>query len=168
MGHPTGTIPPGEGSRFVLAATDHLHQKLTRMEARMHSLEDALAILHATDSDKPHPLLISRGVDDDDDRSEEEPTLKLKAVSEEPSSTYTQESSSVDALGSLHIDGEGASRFFGPSGGAEVNILSLRSCYICLTQIFRAYFWRVPLPWFKHRMLTSQIESQRNGGTAAA
>ncbi|KAJ7151463.1 hypothetical protein C8R43DRAFT_886981 [Mycena crocata] len=113
---PNGTIPPGEGSRFVLAATDHLHQKLTRMEARMHSLEDALAILHATDSDKPHPLLVSRDADDSD---EDEPTLDLKAVSEEP----PQESTLVDALGSLHIDGEGGSRFFGPSGGAEAQLL---------------------------------------------
>ncbi|KAJ7756952.1 hypothetical protein B0H16DRAFT_1537516 [Mycena metata] len=99
---PNGTIPPGEGSRFVLAATDHLHQKLTRMEARMHSLEDALSILHGEDDDYPP--------------EEEQSTLNLKAISEEPSQ---QESSLVDALGSLHIDGEGASRFFGPSGGAE-------------------------------------------------
>ncbi|KAJ7865263.1 hypothetical protein B0H13DRAFT_1637161 [Mycena leptocephala] len=118
---PNGTIPPGEGSRFVLAATDHLHQKLTRMEARMHSLEDALAILHATDSDKPHPLLLSfDGEEDDDDPPEDEPTLNLKAVSEEPSQ---EESTLVDALGSLHIDGEGGSRFFGPSGGAEAQML---------------------------------------------
>ncbi|KAJ6613565.1 hypothetical protein B0H10DRAFT_2436370 [Mycena sp. CBHHK59/15] len=113
---PNGTIPPGEGSRFVLAATDHLHRKLMRMEARMHSLEDALAILHTSDSDKPHPLLVKRETDDDDYQVEEESTLNLKAVSEEPP---TQESTLVDALGSLHIDGEGASRFFGPSGGAE-------------------------------------------------
>ncbi|KAJ7028724.1 hypothetical protein C8F04DRAFT_963706 [Mycena alexandri] len=114
---PNGTIPPGEGSRFVLAATDHLHQKLTRMEARMHSLEDALSILHGTDSDKLHPLLLAQESEDDDDPPEEEQsTLNLKAISEEPSQ---EESSLVDALGSLHIDGEGASRFFGPSGGAE-------------------------------------------------
>ncbi|KAJ7628452.1 hypothetical protein FB45DRAFT_748903 [Roridomyces roridus] len=112
---PNGTIPPGEGSRFVLAATDHLHQKLTRMEARMHALEDALAILHATDSDTPHPLLNSSPIDDDDD-DDEAPALNLKAVSEEP---LSQESALVDSLGSLHIDGEGASRFFGPLGGAE-------------------------------------------------
>ncbi|KAJ7704352.1 hypothetical protein B0H17DRAFT_921443 [Mycena rosella] len=116
---PNGTIPPGEGSRFVLAATDHLHQKLSRMEARMHSLEDALAILHATDSDKPHPLLLLHESDSEDDQPEDEPTLNLKAVSEEPS----QESTLVDALGSLHIDGEGGSRFFGPSGGAEAQLL---------------------------------------------
>ncbi|KAJ7481536.1 hypothetical protein FB451DRAFT_1030501 [Mycena latifolia] len=118
---PNGTIPPGEGSRFVLAATDHLHQKLSRMEARMHSLEDALAILHATDSDKPHPLLLSRDSESEDDQPEDEPTvtLNLKAVSEEPS----QESALADALGSLHIDGEGGSRFFGPSGGSEAQLL---------------------------------------------
>lgn len=86
----------------------------------MHSLEDALAILHATDSDKPHPLLLSRDSEDDDDPPEDESTtLNLKAVSEEPS----QESTLVDALGSLHIDGEGGSRFFGPSGGSEVRII---------------------------------------------
>ncbi|KAJ7253061.1 hypothetical protein B0H12DRAFT_1017793 [Mycena haematopus] len=113
---PNGTIPPGEGSRFVLAATDHLHQKLARMEARMHALEDALAILHPTDSDKPHPLLCSRDIEDDDDLLEEESTLKLKAVFEEPSQ---EAAAHVEALGSLHIDGEGGSRFFGPSGGAE-------------------------------------------------
>ncbi|KAJ7130227.1 hypothetical protein C8R44DRAFT_699355 [Mycena epipterygia] len=120
---PNGTIPPGEGSRFVLAATDHLHQKLSRMEARMHSLEDALAILQATDSDKPHPLLLAQESEDDDDPPEDESTtLNLKAVSEEPS----QESTLVDALGSLHIDGEGGSRFFGPSGGAESLLLKAK------------------------------------------
>ncbi|KAJ6463916.1 hypothetical protein C8R45DRAFT_503300 [Mycena sanguinolenta] len=122
---PNGTIPPGEGSRFVLAATDHLHQKLVRMEARMHALEDALAILHTADSDKPHPLLSSYDEDDED----EESTLKLKAVSEEPSepSQPSQEAEAlVDALGSLHIDGEGASRFFGPSGGAESLLLKAK------------------------------------------
>jgi hypothetical protein len=88
----------------------------------MHALEDALAILHDTDSSKPHPLLISREGEEDYDFPEEESTLKFKEVSEEPSK---EESALVDALGSLHIDGEGASRFFGPSGGAEVRIGSL-------------------------------------------
>ncbi len=119
-----GTIPPGEGSRFVLAATDHLRQKLTRMEARMHALEDALAILHATDSDERHPLLLSRDNEDDNDPPEEESTLKFKAVSEEPSQ---EDSVLVDALGSLHIDAEGGSRFFGPSGGAEVISVPIHS-----------------------------------------
>ncbi|KAJ7337354.1 hypothetical protein DFH08DRAFT_705678 [Mycena albidolilacea] len=124
---PNGTIPPGEGSRFVLAATDHLHQKLIRMEARMHALEDALAILHDTDSSKPHPLLLSREGEEDYDLPEEESPLKFKAVSEEPSQ---EESALVDALGSLHIDGEGASRFFGPSGGAEAHMPSISAPFL--------------------------------------
>ncbi|KAJ6495975.1 hypothetical protein C8R45DRAFT_151588 [Mycena sanguinolenta] len=120
---PNGTMPPGEGSRFVLAATDHLHQNLVRMEVRMHALEDALAILHTADSDKPHPLLSSYDEDDED----EESTLKLKAVSEEPSEpSQPSQEALVDALGSLHIDGEGASRFFGPSGGAESLLLKAK------------------------------------------
>lgn len=135
-----GTIPPGEGNRFVLAATDHLRQKLARMEARMHSLEDALSILHGTESGQSHPLLVAQESEDDDYPPEEEQsTLNLKAISEEPSQ---QESSLVDALGSLHIDGEGASRFFGPSGGAEVSI-SIYHDYSLRLFASRVYYWRV-------------------------
>ncbi|KAF8077997.1 hypothetical protein FPV67DRAFT_1557423 [Lyophyllum atratum] len=106
---PNGTIPPGEGSRFVLAATDHLRKKMMTLEARVHSLEDALAIIQASSSDRPHPLLVTL---DDDEEEEEEPTLK--PVVEEPPASLLSES-----LGSLHIDGQGATRFFGPSGGSE-------------------------------------------------
>ncbi|KAK7042430.1 putative transcriptional regulatory protein C1F7.11c [Favolaschia claudopus] len=120
---PNGTIPPGEGSRFVLAATDHLHQKLVRMEARMHALEDALAILH--DSDTPHPLLLPHDGADDDDSPAEDSMIKLKAVPED--SPSPEDTVLVEALGSLHIDGEGASRFFGPSGGAESLLLKAKN-----------------------------------------
>ncbi|KAJ7216633.1 hypothetical protein GGX14DRAFT_518292 [Mycena pura] len=124
---PNGTIPPGEGSRFVLAATDHLHQKLARMEARMHALEDALAILNDTESEKPHPLLLSpEDLDEDDPPGDDQSTLNLKPVSEEAPPKLSEEAPTlVDALGSLHIDGEGGSRFFGPSGGAEGRDISL-------------------------------------------
>ncbi|KAF7329791.1 Fungal-trans domain-containing protein [Mycena kentingensis (nom. inval.)] len=108
------TIPPGEGSRFVLAATDHLHTKLARMQARMHALEDAIAILQG--SDKPHPLLLNTEAEDsEEEMPPDESTLNLQPVPEEDSSL-------VDALGSLHVDGEGGSRFFGPAGGAEARI----------------------------------------------
>ncbi|KAG6816393.1 hypothetical protein H0H87_006305 [Tephrocybe sp. NHM501043] len=74
----------------------------------MRSLEDALAIIT---TDKPHPLL-SVSDDCDDDWEPEEPALK--PVAEEPVASALSES-----LGSLHIDGKGAARFFGPSGGSE-------------------------------------------------
>ncbi|KAG6808486.1 hypothetical protein H0H92_003983 [Tricholoma furcatifolium] len=103
----SGTIPPGDGSRFVLAATDHLRTKTATLEARLRSLEDALAIAQAGISDKPHPLLNLPHPCDDDD---EEPTLKPAAE---------ESGAKSESLGSLHIDGKGAARFFGPSGGSE-------------------------------------------------
>lgn len=109
---PNGTIPPGEGSRFVLAATDHLRQKIIKLEARIHSLEDAIAIVH--DSNDPHPLLTS-GIEEE----EEEPASK-PVVEEAPTSTL------VDALGVLHVDGHGTARFFGPSGRSESLLLKAK------------------------------------------
>lgn len=99
-------------NRFVLAATDHLRHKMTRMEARMRSLEDALAIIHGSESDRPHPLL---GVNEGMDEDEEAP--QFRAVSEDlPQSQVPLR----EASGTLWLDGQGGSRFFGPSGGSEV------------------------------------------------
>ncbi|PPQ92520.1 hypothetical protein CVT25_010353 [Psilocybe cyanescens] len=112
---PNGTIPPGEGSRFVLAATDHLRHKLRKMEARMRSLEDALSIAHGSESDQPHPLLSSQI------EPEEDEGPKLRAVNEEPPTTPLSPSQS---LGTLWMDSQGGSRFFGPSGGSESLLIS--------------------------------------------
>ncbi|KAG6864818.1 hypothetical protein C0991_006939 [Blastosporella zonata] len=100
---------------FVLAATDHLRKKTIALEARMHSLEDALAIIHASASDGPHPLLNIPTEHDEDEQ--EEPALK--PVAEEHVASALSES-----LGSLHIDRKGTARFFGPSGGSESLLLS--------------------------------------------
>ncbi|KIM36145.1 hypothetical protein M413DRAFT_78578 [Hebeloma cylindrosporum] len=104
---PNGTIPPGEGSRFVLAATDHLRHKMLRMESRMRSLEDVIAIIHSSESDQPHPLLESR-----EEIEEEEVD---SAEEEAPQSPPARR----DARGTLWTDGQGGSLFFGPSGGSE-------------------------------------------------
>ncbi|KAF7292903.1 Fungal-trans domain-containing protein [Mycena indigotica] len=117
----TGTIPPGEGSRFVLAATDHLRHKLSRMQERKTALEDALAILHSSNSNKPHPLLAALDTDDESAEDDDVPesTLHLRPVPEDDSSL-------VESLGSLHIDQDGGSRFFGPAGGAESLLLKAK------------------------------------------
>lgn len=86
------------------------------MEARMHSLEDAIAIIHGNGSNSPHPLLTTTTLEDYDD--EDEPVLK--AVVEEK-----ETSALSNSFGSLHIDDHGAARFFGPSGGSEVRRTSL-------------------------------------------
>uniref|UniRef100_A0A8H8CI67 Xylanolytic transcriptional activator regulatory domain-containing protein n=1 Tax=Psilocybe cubensis TaxID=181762 RepID=A0A8H8CI67_PSICU len=109
------TIPPGEGSRFVLAATEHLRHKLRRMEARMRSLEDALAIAHSSATDRPHPLLGVRLELEADD------SPKLKPVAEDSS---TASLSASQSPGTLWLDGHGGTRFFGPSGGSESLLIS--------------------------------------------
>jgi hypothetical protein len=117
---PNGVVPPGQGSRFVLAATDHLRRKLAKLEARMHLLEDALAVSDESDS---HPLLMQSLhplVETTD-----EPTLK--ATIEEP--PKYDPATLTDALGTLYINKDGSSRFFGPSGGAEVGPPTLLLCF---------------------------------------
>ena len=118
--------PNSFGHSFVLAATDHLRQKILKLEARMHSLEDAIAIIH--DSSVTHPLLTSLGVGEDEEDGEEP---ILQPVDEE-----SGPSTLLDALGTLHIDGHGGARFFGPSGGSEVcrlGIHRLSVSYLILT-----------------------------------
>lgn len=54
---PNGSLITGQGTRFVLADTEKLHQKIAHMSDRIRQLEDALAILQSTVSKEPHPLL---------------------------------------------------------------------------------------------------------------
>ncbi|EGO23497.1 hypothetical protein SERLADRAFT_408878 [Serpula lacrymans var. lacrymans S7.9] len=110
-------MPPGEGSRFVGIAEDYLRRKMTKMEERMHSLEDALAIIQTNSSNQPHPLLINAPSPDDTETETEEQSKTLNEFNR-----YGL----IDALGSLHLDSEehggavrSAVRFFGPSGGSE-------------------------------------------------
>ncbi|KAH7869540.1 uncharacterized protein C8R40DRAFT_739420 [Lentinula edodes] len=112
---PTGTIPPGQGSRFVLAATDHLHRKLAKFEARMHSLEDALTIAHTTYNLEPHPLLSDR----EDIYTD---TQELKPM---PEASEDEADLTPYISGSLHVNGSGLSRFFGPSGAPESLLLDI-------------------------------------------
>ncbi|KAJ7594047.1 hypothetical protein C8J56DRAFT_426624 [Mycena floridula] len=109
---PNGTIPPGQGSRFVTAASDHLVRRITSMEARMHSLEDALAIAYAPTSDKPHPLLLASL--EDSEEPDEQPTLKPVAE---------DQADLISAFGTLYVDKD-HSRFFG--GGTESLLLQKR------------------------------------------
>ena len=93
--------------RFVLAATDHLHKRISKMTERIRQLEDALAIMHG-DSDEPHPLLRDELLNLKVDKGED----KRDDVNEVPSG--------IDALGTLSINDRGNVHFFGSSGGSEV------------------------------------------------
>ncbi|KAJ3003126.1 hypothetical protein NUW54_g5466 [Trametes sanguinea] len=113
---PNGSLATGQGTRFVLAATEHLHRRIAKMSERIHQLEDALAITQAKCSNDPHPLLSDgkmqvRGLEEDD----ETPLEDMGTVT--PTDV-------VSAFGMLSVSDHGVSRFFGPTGGTEYLLFS--------------------------------------------
>ncbi|KAF5347063.1 hypothetical protein D9758_011653 [Tetrapyrgos nigripes] len=75
------SLSTGQGTRFVLAATEHLHRRIGRLSARVRQLEDALSSLHAQHSDNPHPLLDARANNfDDDDEKDFEKSGDQRAI----------------------------------------------------------------------------------------
>lgn len=116
---PNGTMPPGKGSRFVGVAEEYLRHKAAKLEERMRSLEDALAILQVNTSTQPHPLLTKiRSTEEADSGS---------SVNTTPTTAESDLHGLIDALGSLYLDGDpqsGAACFFGPSGGSESLLLA--------------------------------------------
>ena len=94
----------------MLAATEHLHHRISRLSARIRELEDALAKLQAERSADPHPLL-------HEDLIEEEDSSMVDGEG-----TAGRVTDAIDALGTLSISDNGISRFFGPTGGSEVRI----------------------------------------------
>ncbi|KDQ26287.1 hypothetical protein PLEOSDRAFT_1077318 [Pleurotus ostreatus PC15] len=112
---PNGSLATGQGTRFVLAATEHLHRRISRLRDRVRQLEDALAALQAKQSSEPHPLLredlLSTGGDDAED--------SLGIPEDGGAPTTGMSSDTLDAFGTLSISDHGISRFFGPTGGSE-------------------------------------------------
>ncbi|KAH8801829.1 fungal-specific transcription factor domain-containing protein, partial [Flagelloscypha sp. PMI_526] len=109
---PLGTLATGEGTRNVLAATEHLHRRVAKMQARIRKLEDALADIHQAYSNDPHPLLR-------DD-------LVSLNIANDPSAGNFQpapfEKRTTDALGTLNITEQGFSHFLGSTGGSELSL----------------------------------------------
>lgn len=57
LNQPPGALVSGKGTRFILANTEQLHDKVHEMSDRIRQLEDALQILQCRSSPDPHPLL---------------------------------------------------------------------------------------------------------------
>ncbi|KAG5635134.1 hypothetical protein H0H81_012333 [Sphagnurus paluster] len=111
-----GSLSTGEGTRFVLAATEHLHRRIARLSGRIRQLEDALAALQSNHSAEPHPLLLH-----DNLTGEAIDGLGMLGGREERGSGAPDGAASdvIDAFGTLSISDHGISRFFGPTGGSE-------------------------------------------------
>ncbi|KAK0220929.1 hypothetical protein EDD85DRAFT_983666 [Armillaria nabsnona] len=115
---PNGSLITGQGTRFVLADTEKLHQKIAHMSDRIRQLEDALMILQSTITTEPHPLL-------DRDSLKIKSSIELHAAIQESENNAAQaeevdDSQYIDAFGTLAIRDDGAATFYGRSAGQEV------------------------------------------------
>lgn len=88
----------------------------------MHLLEDALAVSEVAPSPRVQSILSQTF---QSNLESEEPTLKAASVEQR----LTDPSGLSEALGTLYIGKEGASRYFGPSGGAEVSRFALETVH---------------------------------------
>ncbi|KAI6010429.1 hypothetical protein BKA83DRAFT_4403404 [Pisolithus microcarpus] len=110
---PNGSLSTGQGTRFVLAATEHLHLRMAKMSERIRQLEGALSELQVQHSTEPHPLL-------GPDLSEaSQPDDGIDPSSAGGSAVAEHTSELVESLGTLSISDTGVSRFFGPTGGSH-------------------------------------------------
>ena len=96
------------------------------MKERIRQLEDALAILQARGSNEPHPLLRDDLLSANTEHEEDDMT--------DTESTPARPPDIIDAFGTLSVSEHGVSRFFGPTGGAEVRGLSAISVQSFLMQ----------------------------------
>ncbi|KAG6894950.1 hypothetical protein C0992_003792 [Termitomyces sp. T32_za158] len=112
----SGSLSTGEGTRFVLAATEHLHRRIAALGGRVRLLEDALMSLQASHP-LLHPDLVAREVDDFGMMDDE-----VKGDNEDKDKAGGGDA--IDAFGTLSISDHGISRFFGPTGGVESLLIS--------------------------------------------
>jgi hypothetical protein len=108
-------------TRFVLADTETLHQKIAQMSDRIRQLEDGLAILQSSTTPGEQHELLHR------DLLDIKSIIDLHAaVDEETAGKSRQvdhESQYIEAFGTLAIRDDGAATFYGPSAGSEVGIV---------------------------------------------
>ncbi|KAJ7826286.1 fungal-specific transcription factor domain-containing protein [Mycena olivaceomarginata] len=126
---PNGALITGQSTRFVVAATEHLHRKIARRGKRIRMLEDALTALYASKGGvvgAVHPLLadgenFSLDADDGAPGRTSEPWEVLEAAHNGTSLNANPE---LDAFGTLSISDHGISTFFGPTGRCESLLIS--------------------------------------------
>ncbi|KAJ8095261.1 hypothetical protein PM082_010484 [Marasmius tenuissimus] len=120
---PNGSLATGQGTRFVLAATEHLHRRISKLSGRIRELEDALAAIHGKHSTQPHPLLDQSLIEATAEEGDGFEKIQVVA-SEETVDGTSGGGDPIDAFGTLSISDHGISRFFGPTGGSESLLMS--------------------------------------------
>ncbi|KAH9934548.1 uncharacterized protein BXZ73DRAFT_45830, partial [Epithele typhae] len=125
---PNGSLTTGQGTRFILADTDRLHQKIIDMSDRIRQLEDGLSILQSTVSREPHPLLSKEllKIKSSLELHSAAELSALEALQREFSTTCDEVSGEehdppiIDAFGTLALRDDGAATFYGRSACSEV------------------------------------------------
>ncbi|KAH6901766.1 hypothetical protein BKA70DRAFT_1308535 [Coprinopsis sp. MPI-PUGE-AT-0042] len=112
---PNGSLATGQGTRFVLAATEHLHNRIAKLNSRIRQLEDALQSLQSQHSIDPHPLLHKDLLFKEEPEQHDEQEMKEVEVQDETAPP----GEIVNAFGTLSVSDNGVTRFFGPTGGSE-------------------------------------------------
>ncbi|PVF91680.1 hypothetical protein CPB86DRAFT_791886 [Serendipita vermifera] len=118
---PDGKLVAGKGSRlvifclfmkgmFILSNTQELHNKIEALQARIKDLEAALAQLQSKVTSEPHPLLV---------QSFEAVTEALQSGNAPAKNSESDDEDLVDTFGSLTIDPEGKTVWYGPHAGSE-------------------------------------------------
>jgi hypothetical protein len=109
-----GCSRSSRATRFVLASTQDLHEKIQELSTRVRELEEGLRASHATHSQDTHPLL-------------SEDLLRIKApLQRENLSTITNGNGDepgadiVDSFGSLSISDTGRTNYFGQATSSWV------------------------------------------------
>ncbi|KAI6020864.1 hypothetical protein PISMIDRAFT_466599 [Pisolithus microcarpus 441] len=107
---PNGSLPTGEGTRSIVAATEHLHCQLADKNEQIRQLKDALSKCHARHSTEPHPLLRPGVLEASQGENHVGPPFAedLATIEHTP-----------ELVGTPSISGSGASRFSGPMGGSH-------------------------------------------------
>jgi hypothetical protein len=85
------------------------------MGDRIRQLEDALAVLQASHSAEPHPLLCEDSIITDSEKLDEQPQESDEERVGQVSKT----------LGTLSVSEQGFARFFGSSGGSDLLLVCL-------------------------------------------
>ena len=97
------------------------------MGDRIRQLEDALALLHASTSKEPHPLLSEKAMAVDGENLDD----KLQDSEDEGTGQVSR------ALGTLSVSDRGLSRFFGSTGGSDLLLVC------CVLEGFLFFFLQI-------------------------
>lgn len=109
---PSESRKTGEGTRTVLAVTEPLQRRITRLHSRITQLEQELHVLYSQHSSEVHPLLHDC-LGDQDNRNQ----ISLLSGNKH---SRRQPATIIEAFGTLSISDHGISRFYGPTGSPEV------------------------------------------------